>query len=264
MYSEMTKASHKYVSLAYTILVIAYLLFPIFIMIPVSFSGSDLLQFPPRDLSFRWYYAYFSEKAWIDATLLSMKIGALSSILATTVGVLAAISLDRGAFKMQGAIVTLITAPIIIPSVFIALGLFVVALRFNLQGSQILVTLAHATISLPFVVLLVGSSLRQSDSTLERAARILGAGPVRAFFTAVFPRLIPAIAASCVIAFFTSFDELIISQFILTGVETLPMRIWANVRFDISPTIAAVSSLLAVVTIVALVGAELLRRQSER
>jgi putative spermidine/putrescine transport system permease protein len=156
----------------------------------------------------------------------------------------------------------LITSPIIIPHIFIALGVFILAIRLGLSDNELTLAGAHATIAMPFVVLITGSSLRQIDPTIEKAARVLGAGPTRAFFAATFPSLLPAIVASAVFSFFVSFDELIIAQFLMSSQETLPMRIWADLKLDVSPTVAAVSSVLIVATTVAMVGAELLRRRA--
>ena len=121
---------------------------------------------------------------------------------------------------------------------------------------------AHATIAIPFVVLIVGAAHRQLDPTFEKAARVLGAGPVRAFFSAAFPSLLPGIIAAFVFSFFVSFDELIISEFMMSEQETLPMRIWADLRLELRPTIAAVSSLLIVVTTLGMGLAEIFRRRS--
>lgn len=114
------------------------------------------------------------------------------------------------------------------------------------------------------MVLITSAAIRQIDPTIARAARVLGAGPLRAFRVATLPPLIPAIAAAAIFAFFVSFDELIIAQFLMKGSETLPMRIWADLRLDFNPTVAAVSTLLIVVTTLAMGVAETLRRRAAR
>jgi len=242
--------------------IVAYLMFPIFIVIPISFSNSQFLEFPPKTLGFRWYDAYFNDPVWVTATLLSLRVAIMASLLATLVGTMAVLFLERHAFRLRALLVTTITAPIIIPHIFIALGVFILAVHLGMEDSSLALAGAHATIALPFVVLIVGAAARQLDPTIERAARVLGAGPVRAFFAATFPSLMPAILAAAVFSFFVSFDELIIAEFLLSGQETLPMRIWADLRLEVSPTVAAVSSLLIVVTSLAMVGAELLRRRA--
>jgi putative spermidine/putrescine transport system permease protein len=155
-----------------------------------------------------------------------------------------------------------VTSPILLPHIFIALGVFIVAIRIGLDDSELVLVGAHATISIPFVVLIIGGAVRQIDPTIERAARVLGARPTRAFFAATFPSLRPAVIAAFVFSFFVSFDELIIAEFVLSGKETLPMRIWADLKLAVSPTVAAVASILIVVTTAAMGGAEVLRRRS--
>lgn len=242
-------------------LIVAYLMFPIFIVLPISFSNSEFLEFPPSSLGIRWYEAYVENPVWIEATLLSLRVAVLASLVATLVGTMAVIFLERRAFRLKALLVNTITAPIIIPHIFIALGVFILAVRLGFDDSSLALVGAHATIALPFVVLIVGAAARQLDPTIERAARVLGAGPVRAFLAASFPSLLPAIVAAAVFSFFVSFDELIIADFLLSSRETLPMRIWADLRLEVSPTVAAVSSILIVVTTIAMVGAEVLRRR---
>lgn len=252
----------RYALGTYFWLLIAYLIFPIFVVIPISFSNSHFLRFPPDDLGILWYETYFNDPVWISATFLSLRIALLAAVTATVVGTMAVIALDRGAVRAKALLTYIITAPIIIPHIFIALGVFILAIRFGFANSEIALAGAHATIAIPFAVLIVGAAMRQIDPTTEQAARVLGAGPVRAFFAATFPSLLPAIVAAAVFSFFVSFDELIIAQFMLSGKETLPMRIWADLKLEVSPTVAAVSSLLIVITTIAMVGAELLRRRA--
>jgi putative spermidine/putrescine transport system permease protein len=242
--------------------VIAYLIFPIFIIIPISFGKSQFLRFPPDGFSLIWYYSYFDSPAWINATITSLKVAIATSVLSTLVGVMAVVALERSAGRARGALTYFITSPIIIPHIFIALGVFIFAIRLGFSDSQLTLVGAHTTIALPFVVLIVGAAMRQIDPNIERAARVLGASPFRAFYVATFPSIFPAIVAAGVFAFFVSFDELIIAQFLLSSTETLPMRIWANLRLEISPTVAAVSSILIVVTTFAMGAAELLRRSA--
>ncbi|WP_139280611.1 ABC transporter permease [Shimia gijangensis] len=127
---------------------------------------------------------------------------------------------------------------------------------------RILLILVHAMLGLPFVVMIVGAALRQQDPTLERAARVMGAGPVRAFTTATLPPLTPAIVSSLIFSFFISFDELIFALFVMSGKETLPVRIWSDLQHFINPTIAVVSSIFIIATTLAMITAEILRRRS--
>ncbi|WP_210236601.1 ABC transporter permease [Arenibacterium halophilum] len=244
--------------------VVAYMIFPVLIVIPVSFSSSEFLRFPPQDISARWYMAYFNDPVWISATVTSFRVAVLSTLISTTVGTMAALAISRAPHRSQTPLTYAATVPILIPHIFIALGVLILALRLGLTDSEITLALAHAAVAMPFVVLITSAAIRQIDPTIERAARVLGADPFRAFRVATLPPLIPAIVAAAIFAFFVSFDELIIAQFLMKGSETLPMRIWADLRLDISPVVAAVSGLLIVVTTLAMMIAEILRRRTVR
>lgn len=250
--------------LVYFCAVVALLVLPVAIIGPVSFSTSQFMRFPPRTLGLRWYQSYLGSAVWIDATLRSLRVATCASVLATALGSAAAIALERGRVRGRTALAALFSAPAIVPHVIVALGVFIVAVRAGLNDTELALVLAHAVFGLPFVVLIVSSSLRQIDPTLERAARVLGAGPGRAFVTGTLPALLPAVVASAIFAFFISFDELIVALFLMGEKQTLPVRIWSDLRFELNPTIAAVSTLMVVVTTIAMVLAEMLRRRSAR
>lgn len=256
------RTSGKVLLTVYFWAAIAFLIFPIFIVLPISFGESQFLRFPPETLGWRWYRTYISDPVWMSATFVSLRVALISSVLATILGTMAVLGLERGEFRHKTQLTYFVTLPIIMPHIFIALGVFIVAINLGIADSEFVLAGAHATISIPFVVLIVGGALRQIDPTIERAARILGASPVRAFFAATFPSLLPAVVAALVFTFFVSFDELIIAEFVLSSKETLPMRIWADLKLDVSPTVAAVASILIVATTMAMTGAELLRRRS--
>lgn len=243
---------------------VVYLIFPIIIVLPVSFSDSELLRFPPTAFSMRWYQSYFTDPVWVDATLISFRVAVLSMVISTTAGTLAALAINAVPKHLAGPLTYGATLPIVIPHIFIALGVFILAIRTGLTDNELMLALAHAAVAMPFVVLITSAAIRQIDPTIARAARVLGAGPLRAFRVATLPPLIPAIAAAAIFAFFVSFDELIIAQFLMKGSETLPMRIWADLRLDFNPTVAAVSTLLIVVTTLAMGVAETLRRRAAR
>ena len=244
------------------VLIVIFLFFPIAIVMPISFSNGRFLSFPPEEFGLRWYRAYFSDPVWVAATMRSLRVALGASVLATVVGTLAVIGFGRRQTSVGAALSALFVAPAIVPNIIVALGIFVLAIRLGVSDNELTLIAAHAAIGLPFVVLMVGSAYRQTDPTIEKAARILGAGPVRAFLTATLPPLTPAIIAAWIFAFFVSFDELIIALFVMSSAETLPMRVWNDLRFEINPTIAAVSVFFVIVSTIAMTGAELLRRRA--
>lgn len=241
--------------------IIIFLIFPVFIIIPISFSNNEFMRFPPEELGVVWYREVFSGTDWMSAAALSFNVAFAAGLVATVVGTMAVIVLERHNVKFKTIISYFVIAPIIVPHIFIALGVFITASRLGLTDNVFILIGSHATIAIPFVILIVGAAYRQLDPTFELAARVLGAGPVRAFFSATFPSLLPGIVAAAIFAFFVSFDELIISDFLLSDRETLPMKIWADLRLQVRPTVAAVSSLLIIVTTVAMGVAEMYRRR---
>lgn len=246
------------------VLVVIFLFFPILIVLPISFSDGRFLSFPPESFGLRWYRAYFGDPVWMAATFRSLRVAFGASVLATVVGTLTVIGMGRSRSKSGAVLTAIFVAPSVIPNIIIALGVFILAIRMGASDNEITLICAHAAIGLPFVVLMVGTAFRQIDPTLERAARIMGAGPVQAFLAATLPPLMPAVLAAGIFAFFVSFDELIIALFLMSSAETLPMRIWNDLRFEINPTIAAVSVFFVFVTTLAMTGAELLRRRAEK
>lgn len=234
----------------YFALVALYLLFPLLVVVPISFVDSRFIQFPPEAFSLRWYRNYFDDPDFLDATVFSFLIGIPATLIATTLGTLAALGLTRTRFFGKGVIYALSISPIIVPVIIVSLALYIFFARLDLIGSAFGLILAHSILAMPFSVLIVSATLEHFDITLERAARVLGAGPVRTFWHVTFPSIRPAVFASAIFGFFISFDELVIALFVMGRRQTLPVRIWQDLRFEIDPTVAAVASLLIALTAV--------------
>lgn len=240
------------------------LFFPILVVVPMSFSADRFLGFPPQSWGLTWYRAYFTDPVWMAATFRSLRIALFASLIATLAGLLAVVGLGRMGPRWRAGLTGLFIAPAIVPNVIIALGVFILALTFGTTDSVVTLTLAHAALALPFVVMIVGAAYRQVDPNLERAARVCGAGPVRAFMAATLPPILPAVVAAGIFAFFISFDELVVALFLMGGAETLPVRIWNDLRFEINPTIAAISAFFVTITTIAMAIAELLRMRTQK
>ncbi len=249
---------------SYFALILLFLLLPLLIVIPVSFNDGRWLRFPPTGFSLRWYENYFSDPQFIKATITSFWVAGVVSVIATILGTVTALGMARCEFPGKNIVYGLIIAPLIIPIIIYALALFIFYSKIKLTGSVFGLIAAHVTLALPFPVLIVTALLQQFDTTLERAGRVLGASPLRVFRHITFPFIRPAVLASAVFAFFVSFDELVIALFITGRWDTLPKRIWSDLRLEIDPTIAAVASILIGVTIVGITCGELLRRRAMR
>ena len=244
--------------------VLAYLVVPSLVVIGMSFSGGLFLEFPPRVLSARWYLAYWSSPAWVDATVRSVKVAVLVTLLATALGTMTSIALTRLALRGKPFLNALVISPVIVPTIVLSIGVYSVYARWRLIGTTAGLVFAHTVLALPFVVLNVTAVLLKLDRSLERAARSLGAGPVRAFFHVMLPLLAPGIASGAIFAFLSSFDEIVVAMFISGSHPTLPKLMFDGIRYELSPVVAAVSSQLIVITTLALAGSSWIRRRAER
>lgn len=223
--------------------VFAFMVAPLFIVVPISFSSASYLQFPPPGLSLRWYEAYVRDPAWIDATVRSLKVALCTTVLATLLGTLLAFSLVRGQYPGKEIFNQLATAPIIIPTIIYSIAIYGVFSWLRLIGRWEGIALAHTVHAIPFVVVTVTAGLRTFDTSLELAAMGLGASRLGAVRRVTLPLLRPAIVSGAFLAFISSFDELVIAMF-LGGVNvTLPKKMFDNILYEIDPTIAAVSVL---------------------
>lgn len=246
-------------------LVLFYLVFPVFVVIPVSFSSAQYLSFPPPGFSLQWYEKYFDRRDWIDATFLSLRVGITTAVLATVLGTLASLALVRGRFRGKNVINAFLVSPLIIPVIIVAIGVYFFYARLQIVGSPFGLALAHTALAIPFVVINVSATLYGFDERLEYAAMNLGANRWQTFRHVTFPIIKPGIFAGALFAFITSFDELIVALFVSgTGAVTLPRKMWDGLRQEIDPTIAAVSTLLIIVSVLILLSTELLRQRSER
>ena len=245
--------------------VLFYLIFPILVIVPLSFSSALYLSFPPPGFSLQWYGNFFGSSGWLDAAGLSVWVGGTVMILATCLGTPAAIGLVRGNIWGKKLINAFILSPLIAPVIIVAIGVYFFYARIGLVGNPLALILAHTSLAVPFVVINVSATLHGFDERLEYAALNLGATPWRTFWQVTLPIIRPGVFAGAVFAFISSFDELIVALFVSgTTAVTLPRKMWESIRFEIDPTIAAVSTLLIVFTGALFLTAELLRRRSER
>jgi len=249
---------------AATGIVLAYLALPSLVVVIMSLSGGRFLEFPPSTLSMRWYQAYWSSTSWMDATVRSLEVAVMVTALATSLGTLASIALVRLVVPGKSALRALVVSPIMVPTIVLSIGIYSVYARWRLIGTATGLVLAHTVLALPFVVLNVTAVLYKLDRSLERAARSLGAGPLRTFTQVMLPLLWPGIASGAIFAFLTSFDEIVIAMFVSGSNPTLPKLMFDGIRYELNPVVAAVSSQLIIVTSLALLGSAWLRRRTER
>lgn len=244
-------------------LIAFFLLAPLLIVLPVSFSDSTLLQFPPQRWSLRWYRAYFDNPAWIDASWMSLKAGLAVAVLSTALGVAAALGISRGRFPGRAALQTFILSPLVVPVIILSVGLYYLYSFASLNGTFFGLVIGHVVLTFPYATVVIAASLEDFDRTLEQAAQGLGAAPFTAFRRVTLPLIGPGVAVAFLFSFLTSFDEVVMATFI-TGPETitLPRKMWEGIRFELNPTIAAVSTLLIAISWFLMLIVGLLRRRS--
>jgi putative spermidine/putrescine transport system permease protein len=229
--------------------VLLFLLLPILVVIPLSLSATPSLRFPPSDWSLRWYRALLASPDWQAATLRSAAAGVCAMAIATPAGIAVALVLRTTTQAWANIVRVWVLLPLLVPSVLLGIGVLFLYARLGLNNSFIGLVLAHATLALPFVVVTVEAGLTQLDPALALAARSLGAGYVTMLATVTLPLIRGSLTAAALFAFLTSFDEISVAFFISSGdASTLPRRMFGGLRDSFDPTIAAISTLLILLT----------------
>ncbi|RFS82944.1 ABC transporter permease [Actinomadura spongiicola] len=238
------------------------LIAPTAVVIPMSFSGGTTFAFPPKDWSLRWYESFFTSEAWMRALLTSVQLALLVAVTATVLGGAAAFGLNRAGFPGRGAIRSLVMAPLIVPSIVVAVSIYGVFLRWHLTGTPIGFVIGHTVMALPFVVTVMLTSLSGYDRTLDTAAATLGATPLTTFLRITVPLIAPGVMSGFAFAFVYSLDEVVIALFLQSpDITTLPVKMYNSITLEIDPTIAAASSLMVVATSFVLLIPQFVRRK---
>ncbi|MEM7172338.1 MAG: ABC transporter permease [Pseudomonadota bacterium] len=230
-------------------IIMLLLVLPTFIVVPMSFSDSQYLEFPPSTWSSRWYEVYFGSTKWMRATVTSLTIGFLTMLVATPLGTMAAYALFVSSHRVSKAIFMLLITPMIVPVILIAIGAFYAFGRVGLNNTISGLVLAHTAIALPLVMIVITAALRSYDLNQERVARSLGATRLKAFFLVTLPQIKFSVVTAALLSFLTSFDEVIIAIFVSGGVNaTLTKHMFSALRDFIDPTIAAISTIMVLIS----------------
>jgi putative spermidine/putrescine transport system permease protein len=218
----------------------AFLVIPSLIVIPLSFGDKQILVFPPSGLSLLHYREYFSESTWVNATLYSLRIAVGVTLFSLILGVGAAYGLARSQFFGKKLVILVLLSPIFVPGVVVGLALYIY-----------------------FVIVTVNAGLKQLDRGLETAASLMGANKFYVIRRVTLPLLTPSIVAAGLFAFLMSFDEVVISSFIVSIREmTLPVKMYSSIKLEITPVIAAISSMLSLLALVICVATAILQRKN--
>lgn len=249
----------------YCAFVFLFLIGPILVIIPLSFSSEPWFTYPLPGVSLRWYEDFFFNERWRVAIQNSAIVAFFSTILATALGTLAALGLARGNVPFQGLIMSILISPMIVPVVIVAVAMFFGFAAVGLNNTYIGLIMAHAILATPFVVITVTATLTGFDRSLTRAAASLGAAPWTTFRMVTLPLIAPGVTSGALFAFVTSWDEVVVALFLSSPEQrTLPRQMFSGIREQISPTITAAATFLVVFAALLMATIELLRRRSER
>jgi len=283
LYATPLQRVWYYTYLVICAVVLFFLVAPLVVIIPLSFTAEPFLNFTKGMLEFessayslRWYQYMIGDcddpnlttvcdDRWVLGTRNSFIIAIAATLLATTLGTLAALGLIRPHMPFRKPIMAALISPLIVPLIITASGMFIFYAKMQLVGTFAGIIAAHTALGIPFVVITVTATLVGFDHNLTRASASLGGSPTRTFFMVQLPLISPGVISGALFAFITSFDEVVVVLF-LAGMEqrTLPRQMWSGIRQEISPTILSVATCLVILSIILLLTIELLRRRSER
>jgi len=271
-YASTSEVIWHYTYLIICGLIFLFLIFPVLVIIPLSFNAipyfsftEEMLKLDPEGYSLRWYKDFFTNLNWQGAVKNSFIIAIFSTLISTFFGTLAALGLSRPNFPFKTTIMGILISPMVVPLIISAAGMFFFYSRIGLQGTFIGVILAHAALATPFVVITVTATLVGFDRSLTRSAATLGASPTRTFFKITVPLITPGVISGALFAFATSFDEVVVILFVGSyNQRTIPWQMFSGIREQISPTILAVATILPLLSILMLTAMEMLRRRNER
>ena len=242
------------------VLTLLYLILPVLAIVPLSFSSSTFLVYPIPGWSLRWYQNLIASDEWRMAAKNSFIVAPSATVLATVLGTLAAIGLTKANFKGKALLMAILISPMIVPVVVVGVGMYLFFAPLGLANTYIGLIMAHASLGVPFVVTTVAATLQGFNYNLVRASLSLGANPVKTFFSITLPVIAPGVISGALFAFATSFDEVVVTLF-LAGADqtTLPRQMFTGIRENISPTIAALATILIVFSTCLLLALEWLR-----
>jgi spermidine/putrescine transport system permease protein len=260
----MPKGQRSPVTAAITIASLVFLFVPLVVVVLFSFHKTGALSFPFTGLSLRWYRDVFSSLEFRDALKNSAIVACVVAAVTLPLGTMAAYGLSRASRRLRAPLALLFFLPITLPGLFVGIAMLVFFARIELQLSLVTVAIAHLVYVFPYFILIAGGALSRLDVALEEAAADLGASPWKVFRRVTLPQVWPILVGATVLAFALSFDEFIITFFVIGTDPTLPLFIWSALRRTIDPSINTVSTLLMLVTILLWLVAFVVTVQAER
>jgi putative spermidine/putrescine transport system permease protein len=251
----------KWVLVTITAVVALFLLLPIVFIAALSFGDSQWLLFPPPGWTLRWYRDLLADPRWLEAAWTSARIAIAVTVLSVVLGLFASLALTRGNFRGREILRAFFITPMILPVVVLAVALYAFFLKIGLNGTFLGFILAHLILAVPFSVISISNALEGFDKSIEDAAILCGASPWEARFRVTLPAISHGLFAAAIFSFLVSWDEVVVAIFMASPtLQTLPVKIWTTLRQDLTPVIAAASTLLVLFTIVLMLLAALVRK----
>lgn len=251
----------RWVLVALSVLVLLFLLLPVVFIAALSFGSSQWLIFPPPSWTTRWYAELFADPRWLEAAWTSAKVAGATTLASVLLGLLASFALVRGEFPYREVLRAFFLTPMILPVIVLAVALYALFLRTGLNGTFTGFVIAHTVLALPFSVITISTALEAFDRSIEDAAVICGAHPFEAKLRVTLPAIKLGLFAAAIFSFLVSWDEVVVAIFMASPtLQTLPVRIWSTLRQDLTPVIAAASTLLVGFTIALMLLGALLRK----
>ncbi len=236
-----------------TVLIVVLLLLPSLVVIPMSFSPSEILTFPPTGFSLAWYQNFIDDPQWTRSMGNSFAVALTTAVFAALIGTPAGIALGFRKWRGQGIVLALLVSPVIVPPMVVAIGMYVTYAQFDLTGFWGLVA-AHTMLVTPFVVVTVMASVAQINPAAADAARSLGASPATVIARILLPLAVPGVVSGMLFAFVTSWDEVVVALYLTDpGFKTLPVVMWDQLRERVDPTVAAIATILLLITILIMI-----------
>jgi putative spermidine/putrescine transport system permease protein len=230
---------------AIVLLILTFSILPVLVIIPVSFSDTRFMTFPPPAYSLRWYSAFINNPAWMAAGKTSLIVSVLTVLIATPLGVAASYAIDQSNHWSKRYVRMMLMLPLMVPIIIVAVGVFFVYAYTGLLASITGLVLANVMLGLPYVVTSVTAGLQNFDKAQEMVARSLGMNRFRSFMIVTLPQIKASVISAAIFAFIQALDETVVALFISGGqYQTLTKRMFTALRDEIDPTIAAISTLL--------------------
>lgn len=234
----------------YTFLLIFIMILPAVVIIPQAFTSLNYFKFPVEETSMKWFEKFFDNQQWIVGLERSLVIAVLSAVVATALGTMAALAMNKLEFKGKSIFMSIMIAPMVVPVVVVGAALYTTFAPMGLTNSFAGLVLAHTLLGIPMVFVTMLSGFANVNENLELAAMSMGSTPVGAFFKVTLPTVRTSLISSVLFAFVTSLDEVVVTTFVSgANTKTLTMVMWENMRTNIDPTLAVAALFMIILTL---------------